>query len=130
VPYVASEDRTLKHMCAWMSFFAAQEDFTRAWEFLEFVARKRGAALREADLAKDNARLALMLVYFDSVFPFTILDRLLLVEPGRSAALRDWLTVTLSARRKLRVLLPKSGENIARDEALLKRVAGSTTPQR
>lgn len=118
-----SEDRMLKHMANWVTALAAARDVARAGDFLRVLVAKQREVLIAADKERDFERVAERLELFDRMFSFAVLDQNDVVTASDRRGLADWLTTTIAERRKLVTLQPGVGKNLARDEALLKRLA-------
>jgi hypothetical protein len=115
-----SEDRLLTQMFNWMASLAGSHDSERSLDFLRVIVTKQRDALLEADRAREYGRVASRIALFDTMFPFSILDRVTLQAQERQAV-RGWLETTLEERRKLQGLEPGIAPHMKRDEALLAR---------
>lgn len=117
-----SHDRVLAHMCNWLRFLVQIGDSKRSTDFLTTILAKHKQVLLEEDSAKDLEHLAADVDLFDRWFPFEEFDGSLEISTEQRAQVRDFLRTTISLRRKLQQIEPAFGDNIARDEALERRM--------
>lgn len=116
-----SHDRVLAQMCNWLRFLAQSGDNVRSADFLTTILAKHKQVLLQEDSAQEIERLAADIDLFDQWFPFEVWDGVALSIDQRAQA-RDFLRTTIALRRKLQLLAPAAGNNIARDEALERRM--------
>lgn len=118
-----SRERVLSHMCNWLAFFAKQEgDARKSADFLITILDKYEAVLLDTDAEGDLKHLSYKVDLFDATFPFFVLESNFSMSDKARVQASEFLQVLLRMRKKLRVVAPKSAENIARDEALLQRL--------
>ncbi len=119
--FYTSEDRAIRHLCAWIEYFESEkgENAQRAAEFLVTALDKEKAHLLALDSDKKYSDLPHALDLFDQQFPHDGFDWALSLGPEAKAHVRAFLETTIRIRAKLKPFVPSAEARISKDQALL-----------
>jgi hypothetical protein len=121
IDFYTSEDRAIRHLCAWIEYFESEKGKNpqRAAEFLVTALDKEKAHLLALDSDEKYSELPRALDLFDKQFPADGFDRALSLSPEAKAHVRAFLETTIRIRAKLKPFIPSAEARIAKDQALL-----------
>jgi hypothetical protein len=119
--YFTSEDRAIRHLCAWMEYFSSEKHKNprRAADFLVTALDKEKAHLLALDSGKSYSELSTALDLFDKQFPADGFDQALSLSPEAKAHVRAYLETTIRIRGKLKPFIPSAEARISIDQARL-----------